>query len=83
MENDGELEVIPTEPPLWFLIDLPYEFNKISDNEMELIQFSSEDLYGPTTLIISYKQIEDNWIIDDVTYNLEGMDENIENNENF
>lgn len=78
-EQNGELEVIPTEPPLWLERDLPYELHRISDSEMEIVQSSSEDLYGPTTLTISYKKTsEGSWIIEDVDYDHEEMGEQAE-----
>lgn len=72
IEKNGVLEHIPTEPPLWFDSELPYEFKKLSDTEMSISQFSSVELYGPATLTIFYKKINGNkWIIDEVHYEME------------
>ncbi|RWR06537.1 hypothetical protein QNH23_13025 [Siminovitchia fortis] len=72
IEENGVMEHIPTEPPLWFDSSLPYEFKQLSDKEMAISQFSSIELYGPTTLTVFYKKRDGNkWIIDDVHYETE------------
>lgn len=68
IEQNGKLEPIQTEPPLWLDPEHPYGFKIISETEMEVSQFSSEEMYGPLTLIITYKKTNGKWIIDDVKY---------------
>ena len=68
IEQNGKMEAIQTEPPMWLDPEQPYGFKVISDTEMEVSQFSSEEMYGPLTLIISYKKVNGKWIIDDVKY---------------
>ncbi len=78
IEKNGVMELIPTELPLWFNSKLPYEFKKISDTEMSIRQFSSIELYGPTTLTIFYKKGKGNeWIIEGVHYKAEKKELNV------
>lgn len=71
IEKDGELEHIPTEPPLWFDSEMPFEFRQISENEMIISQYSSTELHGSVTVTIFFKKSTENgWIINDVQYGM-------------
>ncbi|MFD1706544.1 hypothetical protein ACFSCZ_07220 [Siminovitchia sediminis] len=69
MEDDQVVKPKPGQLPLWIDRHRPYEFQKLSDTDMVLTQFSSYELYGPATLTIYYRlDQEKGWIIHEVFY---------------
>lgn len=62
-EREGDLYLIPTELFPWVDTDKPYELNKKSEFEYQLIQSNESDLYGTYTIKINFIYENNHWII--------------------
>ncbi|SER99471.1 hypothetical protein SAMN04487944_114127 [Gracilibacillus ureilyticus] len=68
VEQNGELFIIPTETPAWFIKDNEYEKDTISDNKVELTQENETDLYGPYTIQVLFEKIKGQWKITNISH---------------
>jgi hypothetical protein len=67
-EADGDLYIVPTETPPWFMKKNSYIITEISPTKYQLKQTNEVDLYGTYTIVLEYIYSNNKWRIEDVKY---------------
>ncbi|SFL57262.1 hypothetical protein SAMN04487943_102273 [Gracilibacillus orientalis] len=77
-EDNGRVNVVPTEAPVWFDEEKDFSFEQVNDSEYEVTQEQSNELIGNVRMIYVITLADDSWIVSEVRS--ENLNE--ENNQN-
>ncbi|SHG48822.1 hypothetical protein [Ornithinibacillus halophilus] len=67
-EKNGNLYIVPTETPAWFVKDKDYDMKQIEDGQVKINQFNESEFFGDYTIELTFTYTNKGWKITNITY---------------